>query len=142
MSYSQWYEQHAIKHKKIIDKLTEKGYTKEQIIEYFVYENMAENEEEFCPLYKKGEKCHDTPYLNCYFCACPYFRFKDEGIKKVGDKTKYSFCSVASKNGGEGIYGDAIHQDCSKCLVPHSKKFVTKNFNPNWKEAMRLCMID
>lgn len=141
MSYIDWYNNHALKHKKIIEKLLSQEYTKEQIIEYFEYEKMAENEKEFCPLYEKSEKCHDTKYLNCYFCACPHFRFKDSGVKKVGDKTKYSFCSIDSKNGSEGIYGDAIHQDCSKCLVPHTKKYVTKNFDLNWKKAMGECSL-
>ncbi|WP_345979842.1 hypothetical protein [Sulfurimonas sp. HSL3-2] len=141
MSYIDWYEKHAVKHKKIIDKLTAQGYGKEQIIEYFEYENMAKNEKEFCPLYERGDKCHDTDYLNCYFCACPHFRFKDDGVEKIGSKTKYSFCSIESKNGAEGVYGDAIHQDCSKCLVPHTKKYVTKNFDLSWKKVMSDCQL-
>ena len=35
MGYINWFEAHAVKHKKIVDKLLNKGCTKEQIIDYF-----------------------------------------------------------------------------------------------------------
>ncbi len=141
MSYTAWFKQHALKHKAIVDKLLAKGYDKEQIIDYFVYENMQKEENDFCPLYKKDKKCHDTDYLNCYMCACPNFRFNDEGIKEIEGMTQYSMCSIDSKNGKEGVFNGKIHQDCSKCLVPHKKSYVEKNFNYNWSEIMRGCPL-
>ncbi|MCD6173018.1 MAG: hypothetical protein J7J96_04400, partial [Sulfurimonas sp.] len=81
MSYSSWFDAHATKHKKIVDKLVAKGYNTEQIIEYFDFDSMVKHENDFCPLYKDNKKCHDMESLNCYLCACPNFRFNDDGIK-------------------------------------------------------------
>ncbi len=47
---------------------------------------MVEKENDFCLLYKDNKKCHDYEDLNCYLCACPYFRFDDEGISKKRGK--------------------------------------------------------
>lgn len=141
MSYLKWFEEHARAHKKIVDKLLLEGKNKEQIIEYFEFENMIKNEKEFCPLYAENKKCHDIEYLNCYLCACPNFRFKDEGIEMVEEKTKYSFCSIDSKEGRAGIYSDAIHQDCSKCSVPHLKQYVEQKFDTDWKNIMKVCVL-
>lgn len=139
MSYGEWFEQHANKHKKIVDKLLSRGYTKEQIIDYFDFENMVKEEPLFCPLYKDNKKCHEMQELNCYLCACPNFRFDDNGMEKIDGKTKYSFCAIDSKEGRQGIYGDKIHQDCSKCTVPHHKEYVQKKFELDWKEIMKAC---
>ncbi len=65
MSYSGWFESHAIKHKKIVDKLVAKNYTQEQIIEYFEFENLVKEENDFCLLYKTNTKCHEMESLNC-----------------------------------------------------------------------------
>lgn len=139
MSYISWIDSHAIKHKFIIDKLLARGFDKEQIIDYFVFENMVKHENDFCPLYKENQKCHDMPYLNCYLCACPHFRFDDNGVELIDGKTKYSFCDINSKNGASGVYGDAIHQDCSKCNIPHTLSYVNKHFNIDWKTIMQEC---
>jgi len=141
MSYKTWFDEHAAKHKKIVDKLLEKEFTKEQLIEYFDFDNMVKEEPDFCPLYADNKKCHDMESLNCYLCACPNFRFDDKGIKKVGENTQYSFCDIESKDGKQGIYGDKIHQDCSKCGVPHHKSYVLKNFDFEWKKAMKKCSL-
>jgi len=139
MSYSSWFNAHAKKHKNIVQKLRLRDYTKEQIIEYFDFDNMVKMEKEFCPLYVENKKCHDMKQLNCYLCACPNFRFKDEGIEKVDEKTKYSFCSIDSKKGELSTYGDAIHQNCSGCDVPHVQKYVEDKFKYDWKEMMQDC---
>lgn len=136
MTYTEWVKNHAAKHKKIVDKLLKKGFNKQKIIEYFDFENMVKTEKEFCLLYSENKKCHDIKKLNCYLCACPYFRFKDGGYEVVGDKTKYSFCSIDAKDGEFSTYGDTIHQDCSKCTIPHHQKYVEKNFDLDWKKIM------
>ena len=56
MTYQEWFDLHAIKHKNIIDKLLLKQFTKEQIIEYFEFSNMAKHEKEFCLLYEVPKK--------------------------------------------------------------------------------------
>ncbi|MBC8236684.1 MAG: hypothetical protein H8E76_00485, partial [Helicobacteraceae bacterium] len=112
-----------------------------QIIEYFDFENMVKQEKDFCLLYADNKKCHDMESLNCYLCACPNFRFDDKGIKKVGENTQYSFCDIESKDGSQGIYGEVIHQDCSKCGVPHHKNYVEKHFDLDWKVAMKKCAL-
>ena len=141
MTHKEWFLEHAKRHKAIIDKLLTQNFTNEQIIEYFEFSNMLVNEKEFCPLYSENKKCHDIEYLNCYFCACPHFRFSDSGISQESNKTKYSFCSIDSKDGKLGVYGDAMHQDCSNCSVPHTKKYVTKHFDLNWNQAMKECEL-
>ena len=139
MSYKNWFENHARKHKQIVDRLVASKQTREQIIEYFTYENMAEKEGDFCPLYIEGRKCHDMDELNCYLCACPNFRFNDDGIKIIDDKMQYSFCSIDSKDAKQSIYGDKIHQNCTACVVPHIKTYIEKHFDHDWKVMMNEC---
>ena len=141
MGYTQWVQNHAKKHKKIVDKLLAQNYTKEQIIDYFDFENMKIEEEDFCPLYAKNKKCHDMDSLNCYLCSCPNFRYSDRGIQKIEEKTQYSFCNIDSKDGKQGVYGDKIHQDCSKCSVPHHREYVKKYFDYNWSNIMHKCAL-
>ena len=141
MGYVEWFDDHANKHKQIVSKLINLKFTKEQIIDYFDFDNMVQEEKDFCPLYKDNKKCHDMESLNCYLCACPNFRFKDGGIKKVGKNTQFSFCGIESKDGRQGVYGDAIHQDCSKCGVPHHRDYVEKKFDLDWKTAMNKCIL-
>ena len=135
-------QKHAKKHKLIVEKLVADGLSKEEIIDYFDFENMKEKELAFCPLYAKNKKCHDMESLNCYLCACPNFRFNDEGIKKIADKTQYSYCNIDSKDGRQGVYGEKIHQDCSKCPVPHTKEYVGKHFDLEWLNIMQDTRID
>lgn len=141
MTYTQWFEDHANKHKVIVSKLLKQDYSQEQIIEYFDFDSMVKNEPDFCLLYAENKKCHDMEKLSCYLCACPNFRFDDAGIKEVEKNTQYSFCDIESKDGAQGVYGDAIHQDCSKCSVPHHKNYVEKNFDLDWKVAMKKCAL-
>ena len=142
MSYTEWFNAHAGKHKNIVEKLLTKEFSQEQIIAYFDFENMKLQEIEFCPLYSQNKKCHEMESLNCYLCACPNFRFNDAGIKQTDDATQFSLCAINSKDGKQGVYGDKIHQDCSQCSVPHHLSYVTENFNLNWKNIMKKCDIN
>ncbi len=135
MGYTSWVQEHAIAHKKIIRKLVAQNYTKEEIIDYFDFENMKEKEPDFCPLYAQNKKCHDMESLNCYLCSCPNFRFNDKGIQKIDEKIQYSFCDIASKDGKQGVYGNKIHQDCSGCGVPHHRAYIEKHFDLDWAKT-------
>ena len=144
MTYLSWYEDHASKHKAVMKKLLADGLSREEIIAYFDFKNMLKREPDFCPLYKEknedgtlGKKCHDMESLNCYLCACPNFRFNDEGLKQIESKTVYSLCSIASEDGKQGVYGDAIHQDCSNCTVPHHRSYIEKHYDEDWKKIMK-----
>jgi hypothetical protein len=139
MGYSEWFDEHAAKHKAIVEKLLKRGFNKEQIIDYFDFDNMVEAEPDFCPLYAEKKKCHDMEKLNCYLCACPNFRFNDSGLRKENAKTVYSECAIASKEGKPGIFGDAIHQDCSACTVPHHRGYIEKVFDTEWQKIMEKC---
>ena len=139
MNYKSWFNSHAKKHKKIIDKLLKKDYTKEQIIEYFNFENMVKMENDFCPLYADNKKCHDMSKLNCYLCACPNFRFNDEGLDTYNGFKILSKCDI--NNGEKFTNSGAIHHDCSKCTVPHHKAYIDKNFDLDWKKIMKECKI-
>ena len=135
MAYKSWFDAHALKHKKIVDKLVEKEFTQEQIIEYFEFENMVKNELDFCPLYKKNKKCHDMEELNCYLCACPNFRFNEEGLGTYNEFKILSKCDIHNGKtfAGKGV----IHQDCSSCTVPHHTSYVEKHFDLDWKKIMK-----
>ena len=126
MKYRTWIENHSIKHKRIIDRLSH--LTNDEVIEYFDFDNMVKNEPEFCPLYKENKKCHDMEKLNCYLCACPLFRLD----------TNRSYCEINSKYGAskEGK-GGFIHQNCSNCTIPHKTFYIKKNFSKDWKEIMK-----
>ena len=139
MSYIEWFDAHALKHKKIVKKLLDKNYTKEEIVDYFDFDNMVKMENDFCPLYKEGNKCHDMKELNCYLCACPNFRFSDDGIDVKDGKNIKSICDI--DNGEEYDSGDVVHQNCSKCTVPHHKDYVLKNFSLDWREIMKNCHV-
>lgn len=139
MSYRSWFESHAEKHRAIVEKLLKEGYCADMIVEYFDYENMVRMEPEFCPLYAEGKKCHDMEQLNCYLCACPNFRFDDNAEADESGKTRYSYCAIDSKEGGTIEHNGAIHQDCSKCTVPHHRAYIQKHFDTEWKVIMRDC---
>lgn len=140
MSYRTWFTEHGNKHKAIVEKLQAKGLSKEDIVDYFDFDNMVKSESDFCELYADRKKCHDVENLNCYLCACPLFRFNSDGIEKIDDKTVFSYCEVNSKFGHQGVFGDEIHQDCSQCTAPHSKKYVLRNYD-NWFTAMTSCDV-
>ena len=135
MSYNSWFQEHGEKHKSIMKKL--RHLSDDDVIKYFIFENMVEKEPDFCPLYKDNKKCHDMENLNCYLCACPNFRFDDEGFKQIGDKTLYSTCDIDSKDGSQFISEDAIHQNCEGCGVPHHEAYIKKVFKRDWFEVMR-----
>ena len=135
MSYINWFQTHGEKHKAIMDKLTQLSV--DEVIAYFRFENMVEKEPDFCLLYKEHKKCHDMEDLNCYLCACPNFRFDDDGVEEVEEKTLYSTFSIDSKDGAQFISDDAIHQDCSGCLVPHHEAYIKKVFDRDWFKIMK-----
>ncbi len=134
MTYSHWSETHASKHSVIMDKLAH--LNREEVIEYFRFENMVENERDFCLLYASNKKCHEIENLNCYWCACPYFRFDDAGLSRHNEKTLYSICSIDSKDGAQFESANALHQDCTACLIPHREKNIRDDFNRSWRTTM------
>jgi len=135
MTYIDWFESHGKKHQNILKKL--EHLSDEEVIIYFRFENMLEKEPDFCYLYDKRKKCHEMEVLNCYLCACPEFRFKDEGFFEKGGKTLYSSCAIESKYGSEFVSDKAIHQDCSACTVPHHESYIRKHFSRDWFEVMQ-----
>jgi len=134
MTYMQWFESHAPKHKAIMDTLTD--LSDEEVISYFIFENMKNKHPDFCPLYADNKKCHEMEELNCYFCACNHFRFSDEGLAKEGACTRYSLCHIDAKESCDFVSEDAIHLDCSNCEIPHKKSVIHKYFSRDWREVM------
>lgn len=141
MSYESWYIRHGNKHRVIVDRLIELGYTKEGIIAYFDFDSMVVNEPDFCVLYAQPKKCHSIEKLSCFLCACPLFRFNDNGFEMRGGHQVRSYCEVTSKYGSQHLFGDVIHQDCTNCVLPHSAKYVHSHFDANWFSIMRDCNI-
>jgi len=131
VSYKSWFENHAQKHKEIIEKLD--NFSDDEIIKYFQYDNMVKKEIDFCPLYKDNKKCHDMEDLNCYLCGCSNFRLSN----------RTSHCDINSKYGNSiKSKDDFIHQDCSGCNIPHGRFFVLKNFDLDWEKIMSKCKIN
>lgn len=135
MTYRDWFDTHAAKHRAIMKKLTH--LSDEEVIKYFRFENMVEKESDFCPLYAENKKCHETEELNCYLCACPNFRFNDAGFDFEEGKTLFSSCSIDSPEGDRFLTETAIHQNCAGCIVPHRETYITKIFDRNWRTIMR-----
>jgi len=135
MGYRQWFEAHGAKHAAIMKKLTH--LSDDEAIAYFRFENMCINEPDFCPLYAENKKCHEMEELNCYLCACPNFRFDDNGFKEVEGRSIKSYCAIDSKEGDIFKTDDAIHQNCSGCTVPHHEAYIKKHFKRDWFEIMK-----
>ena len=141
MSYLKWFDAHAKKHEVVLAKLYAQYKTKEEIIAYFRFENMQKNEPDFCVLYAKNQKCHDLDYLNCFLCACPHFRFNDEGLKLEEGLLIKSQCAIKSRKSSYFEFEKVAHLDCSRCSVPHTKAFVEKHFDMSWKRIMQKCLL-
>jgi len=139
VTYKEWFISHGKKHQEIVKRLSH--LSDDEIIEYFRFENMQKNEPDFCPLYAKDKKCHDMDNLNCYLCACPYFRFSDDGISKRGEKVIKSICSIDAKDSSEIEHNDIIHLNCSFCTLPHRESFIKRVFNRDWFKIMKSCQI-
>lgn len=140
MTYIRWFDSHAKKHRKVVDRLIAQSLDKEAIIDYFEFDNMVEKEPKFCELYKTKTKCHDMENLNCYLCACPNFRFSDEGIRQEDDLIIKSECSI--NNGDIFRHGNIIHQDCSSCTIPHHRSYIIEHFDTDWRKIMASCPSD
>jgi hypothetical protein len=124
MTYTDWRTSHDDKVKVILDRLENEGYNKEDVVKYFEFENMVEKEPSFCLLYAEKKKCHDIPNLNCLYCACPYFKFNEDGLRELdGNRMLMSDCTIGSRFSGEFAYDGKVHCDCTNCHIPHSKGF-------------------
>jgi hypothetical protein len=134
VSYREWYRDFARRHREIVEGLD--GRSPEEIIAYFRYENMRREHPDFCPLYKEGKKCHEIEDLNCYLCGCPHFRYCDEGIDRIDGKVRYSLCAIDAREGKTFETAEAIHQDCSDCLLPHRHGFIRRYFDWDWGKIM------
>lgn len=139
MTYGQWYASQAEKHAAVMAKLTD--LDPEAVVEYFSFESMVKNEPDFCLLYATQTKCHAIEHLNCYMCACPHFRFNDNGVTTVEGKTLYSYCAINAPQGRRFESDDAIHHDCSACTVPHHKTYILNHFSRDWKAIMKQTIL-
>ena len=135
MTYNDWFEAHAKKHADIVEKLQAQGLDEYDIVQYFIFDNMVENEPDFCELYATKTKCHEMYELNCYMCGCPHFRFYQSPPKEE-DLAFHSTCSISSKHGRRAIIEGGIHQDCSRCTIPHGEDYILRNFDTDWRKMM------
>jgi Zn-finger protein len=126
MTYSVWYESHVTKRNALICSLKESGFSDRDIVDYFKWSNMVKVQPTYCGLYAENKKCHTLNELNCLFCACPYFKYNDAGLFEDEGKTVFSLCSIDSKFGTDFVHECSVHQDCSLCLIPHTKHFAYK----------------
>lgn len=129
MTYSFWAKSHIGKRSELLRILIDKGFSEEDIVKHFNWSNMVRAHPDYCGLFAENKKCHNLQELNCLFCACPHFIFNDNGLYIEGIKTVYSKCGIDSRFGTEFEYDIAIHQDCTLCLIPHTKQFASKHLN-------------
>ncbi|MDD5052189.1 MAG: hypothetical protein PHO27_05585 [Sulfuricurvum sp.] len=141
MTYTDWFQIHTKKHRAIVNRLSAEKLTPEQIVEYFEFDNMVYYESDFCLLYTTKTKCHDIPHLNCYWCACPHFRFDDNALPNIEKITVYSHCAINAPLGKVFHHESSLHHDCSDCTIPHESKVILKNFSIDWKDTMKKCLI-
>lgn len=134
MTYSEWFDAHAKKHAAIMKKL--EGLDEYDKVQYFIFENMVENEPDFCELYATKTKCHEMYELNCYMCGCPHFRIHQSPLKH-DDVEIHSSCSISSKRGKRSYRGNEVHQDCTGCSIPHGEDYILSNFDIDWLEMMK-----
>ena len=139
MTYLDWFNEHADRHRNVVEKLLDQGLDTQAIIDYFDFDNMVAKEPGFCGLYKTATKCHDMDKLNCYLCACPNFRFDDHALPIHGITT-YSRCSIDSPDGGIFEHENCRHQDCSGCTVPHHRNYIERHFDTSWRRMMNRCL--
>jgi Zn-finger protein len=137
MTYQEWFNTHARKHANIMTKLTH--LSDDEVIRYFRFENMVQEENDFCLLYATNTRCHETLDLNCYLCACPHFRFNDTGLGIKEGKTLFSLCAIDAPHGGQFCTDTAIHHDCTGCLIPHREGYIRKVFDREWLVMMKNC---
>jgi len=126
VSYLSWFKNHAKKHQEIVKKVSV-----DKLIEYFRWENISKTNVDFCPLFAENRKCHKMQNLNCYLCACPNFCFDDSA------KSLKSWCSIDSKDGAKIEHNGIIHQDCSRCNIPHDEGYIKKHFDTSWLKIMK-----
>lgn len=103
--------------------LSENGLERpEEIVEFFMYENMRRRYPDFCQYYKSGEICHKNmkkENFNCFFCGCPEFY---ASYYNVSEK-QFGKCLLGSK---KGKYDETGHWDCSDCSFVHYPKYVLR----------------
>ncbi len=116
---SKWYKDFIAKRNSIIKKYNLK--MPEQIASFFLYKNLKGKEPDFCPLFRKNEKCHNMKEedFNCFYCGCPFYDYKiwDEENKILGA------CLLNKSDGVRNQYG---YWDCTNCTLPHTSEFVIK----------------
>ena len=139
MTYHDWFIQHAEKHREIVSRL--EYLSDEEVIAYFRYDNMVVHEPDFCPLYAKGTRCHEMEDLNCYLCACPHFRFDDEGIGVEEGAVVKSTCAIDAPGGSRSVHAEVIHHNCSDCTIPHTDRYIRGRFDRDWGKIMKGCEV-
>ena len=139
MTYHDWFIQHAQKHREIVSRL--EHLSDDEVIAYFRYDNMVEHEPDFCPLYARGTRCHEMEDLNCYLCACPHFRFRDEGIGEEEGAVVKSTCAIDAPGGSQSKHADVIHHNCSGCTIPHTDRYIRGRFDRDWMTIMGECEV-
>ncbi len=124
----QWREEHIRKVKKIIE---ENHLSREEVPEFFLYDNLRKRYSDFCPLFEKGELCHtgvDREKFCCLLCACPFYDYT-----VWDDEAKiYGACKIHSRHGRRNEYG---YWDCSGCSFAHDVEWV-KNHPQLWLEMV------
>ncbi|MDD3595349.1 hypothetical protein [Sulfuricurvum sp.] len=141
MTYIHWFQTHAEKHRRILSRLSAQNLSPDQIVAYFTFEKMVEKEKDFCQLYATKRKCHDIPNLNCYWCACPYFRFNDNAQTDTEGIVVYSYCAINAPAGKPFRHENSIHHDCSDCTIPHDPDTILKKFSVDWNMTMKACNL-
>lgn len=110
---SEWKKSYIRKVRRIIEKYNLK--TPDEIVSFFMYNNISKVEPDFCPLFASKELCHDRKREEfcCLFCACPYY-FAEYWNEDLNEYGRCTFGSVLGK------YLPSGYWDCTNCSFVHS----------------------
>lgn len=123
MTFTEWRMSHLDKLVDFISSLSTPSIS--DVVDYFQYENMSAKHPTYCPLYAIQTRCHNTPDLNCLFCACPHFVGSDTPLHALPDGVKImSVCSLGSKQSGRSLSDHVSQCDCSSCFIPHTRSHI------------------
>lgn len=116
----EWMEEFKLKLAKI---LIDNDITRpEEVVEFFMYNNLKFRYPDFCPLFARGEICHKNmkkENFNCFFCACPYFYTAYYNVRE----RQFGKCRLGSR---KGRYDESGQWNCSECSFVHYPKYVLR----------------
>lgn len=130
------------KHRALVEKLIVKNIYTKRFSNILILKIWSKQLNPLFVFIYESKKCHDVKVLNCYLCACPHFRFCDEGLKQEKRALWLKVCVQFLQQKVRSLFAQGNkYLDCSACTLPHTKAFISKHFDRDWKEVMKECPL-